>query len=83
MTPTLERLHRDILGLKKDMAEIKTLLIKQGHPEASVKQPQQKVVRDKEGVLADHVIAGIEASRKRKPEEFIKHEDLMRKYHVQ
>ena len=78
MTPTLEHIHREVLNIKKDVASIKRAL--RQHAQVS---SQKEVWRDDEGELRDEVVAEIKASQRRKRSEFISHEDLMRKYHVQ
>ena len=71
---TLEQLHHELGDLKKVVLHIQRML-----------ESQQKVASDDDEAdleLADDVVTEIEASRKRKPSEFISHEALMKRYAV-
>lgn len=78
MTQLLERLQKDVASLKRDVRQLQRQLTVRRHASAA----QRVVARHDEGEPADDVVAEVEASRRRKREEFVSHEALMKKYGV-
>ena len=73
MTQILQQLQKEVASLRRDVQQLqRALTARTAH-----KQDDEDKLE-----LADDVVAEIQASRRRKREEFISHDAIMKKYYV-